>query len=94
MVCIPVTAVSVGAVTDSGIRQVMSLGDLTAWACITDSRVIFAASKFDKGSSWFGRGPVGLAVAVAATGISKARAASRSDTEIFSEPRAQSRACD
>lgn len=83
VVCIPVAAVSVGALTDSGIQQVMSVGDLTAWACITDSRVIFAASKYDRGSSWFGWGPVGLAVAVAATGISKARAASRSRGKIL-----------
>lgn len=83
VVCIPVAAVSVGAVTDSGIRQVISLGDLTAWACITDSRVIFAASKFDKGSSWSGWGLIGLTVAVAATGISKARAASRSRGKIL-----------
>ena len=83
VVCIPVAAVSVGAVTDSGIQQVMSLGDLTAWVCITDSRVIFAASKFDKGSSWAGWGPIGLTMAVAATGISKARAASRSRGKIL-----------
>lgn len=78
VVCTPVAAVSVGAVTDSGIRRVISLGDLTAWTYVTDSRVIFAASKFDKGSSWSGWGLIGLTVAVAATGISKARAASRS----------------
>jgi hypothetical protein len=83
VVCIPVAAVSVGAVTDSGIRQVMSLSDLTSWVCITDSRVIFAASKFDKGSSWAGWGPIGLTVAVVATGISKARAASRSRGKIL-----------
>ena len=83
VVCIPVAAVSIGKVTDSGIRQVMSLGDLTAWACITDSRVIFAASKFEKGSSWVGWGPLGVTVAVAATGISKARAASRSRGKIL-----------
>jgi hypothetical protein len=83
IVCIPVAAVSVSAVTDSGTERVMSLGGLTAWACITDSRVIFAASKYDKGSSWAGWGPVGLTVAVAATGISKARAASRSRGKIL-----------
>lgn len=83
MVCIPITGVSVGRVTDSGIRQVMSLRDVTAWACITDSRVIFAASKFDKGSSWIGFGPIGVTVAVTAMAISKARAMSRSRGKIL-----------
>ncbi len=83
VVTLPVAAVFVGEVTGGGIRDVLRLSDITAWVTITDSRVIFAASKWDKGSSYIGFGGLGVAVALASTGVSKARAAARSRGKIL-----------
>lgn len=44
---------------------------------VTDSRLVMYCEKFDKGGGWVGLGIGGVAVAVAANAVSKARAASR-----------------
>lgn len=44
---------------------------------LTDARLVLYCEKFDKGGGWVGGGLGGLAVAVAANAVSKARAASR-----------------
>jgi hypothetical protein len=44
---------------------------------VTDQRLVFSCAKFQKGSTWFGFGMIGAPVALAATGISHARAARR-----------------
>lgn len=78
----PVNAVAVSAASPAGLKQQLSLRKITAWITITDSRVIFAASKWDKGSTFVGFG-AGAVIALAATGVSKARAASRSKGKIL-----------
>lgn len=44
---------------------------------VTDQRLVFSCAKFEKGSTWWGMGMIGAPVALAATGISHARAARR-----------------
>lgn len=44
---------------------------------VTDRRTAFVCKKYDTGSSWGGFGVAGVAFALAATGVSKARAAKR-----------------
>jgi hypothetical protein len=51
--------------------------DVKLAVMITDSRVVVCCSKFDKGGGWIGFGGAGAAVALAANGVSKARAAHR-----------------
>ncbi|MDR1441793.1 MAG: zinc ribbon domain-containing protein [Bifidobacteriaceae bacterium] len=56
-------------------NSVISAEDIKMDVFITASRIAFWAPKYDKGQSWVGWGPAGIAVAVAATAISRARAA-------------------
>lgn len=51
--------------------------DVTWSVLVTDVRVIVYCEKYDKGGGWAGFGGAGLAVALAANAISKARAAHR-----------------
>jgi hypothetical protein len=83
VVTFPVIAVTVSEITKGGVKQVTGLSKITATLSVTDSRVIFAASKWDSGSTYFGFGGVGAAIGLAATGISKARAAARSRGKIL-----------
>lgn len=46
-------------------------------AAITDSRVVFACEKFDKGGGWMGFGLAGMTFAAGANIVSRARAAQR-----------------
>lgn len=78
----PVTSVYVGEETGGGMRKLFSGSKITGWVTITDSRVIFAASKWDTGRIYWGVG-IGAAVALTATGVSKARAAARSRGKIL-----------
>jgi hypothetical protein len=61
----------------------------TAWelpspttVVITDRRIAFLTTQFDKGGGWVGFGAVGLTVAVTANAVSKHRAAQRSAGKI------------
>jgi hypothetical protein len=83
VVTFPVIAVTVSEITMGGVKQLIDLRKITATASVTDSRVIFAASRWDTGSTYFGFGGVGAAIGLAATGISKARAAARSRGKIL-----------
>ena len=58
-------------------RTVTLPSDLKWELLVTDARVIVYCVKFDKGGGWGGFGLGGLAVALAANAVSKARAASR-----------------
>jgi hypothetical protein len=57
----------------------------TAWelsfptiVVITDRRIAFLTTQFDKGGGWWGVGTAGIAVAAAANAVSRSRAAKRS----------------
>ena len=61
----------------------------TAWefpevatVVITDRRIAFLTTQFDKGGGWVGIGVAGLAVAVTANAVSRSRAAKRSAGKI------------
>jgi len=83
VVHIPVTSVTISELTGGGLKQQMRLQKIpAAWVTITDSRVIFAATKWDTGSTYLGFG-VGAVVGLAATGVSKARAAARSRGKVL-----------
>lgn len=58
-------------------RTIASLKKADASLLVTDCRVTFACSAYDKGSSWWGIGLIGVSVALTATAVSKARAAHR-----------------
>jgi hypothetical protein len=79
----PVTSVSVSEVTAGGSTRLLQDRNIQAWLYVTDSRVIFACEKYDKGSRYLGVGGVGAAVALTATAVSKARAKARSRGKVL-----------
>ena len=58
-------------------RTLQRLRDVKLDLLITDSRLVVSCSKFDKGGGWVGFGGGGVVFALAANGVSKARAAHR-----------------
>jgi len=58
-------------------RTLQRLRDVKLDLLITDSRLVVSCSKFDKGGGWIGFGGGGVVLALAANGVSKARAAHR-----------------
>lgn len=58
-------------------NEVLKLADVRIDVYLTGDRVIFHCDKYDKGGGWSGWGGAGIAVAVVANGVSKARAAMR-----------------
>ena len=64
-----------------GSERVWSLTE-PADILVTDQRLVFSCGKFQKGSTWFGFGMIGAPVALAATGISHARAVRRRQGKI------------
>lgn len=73
------TAARVLGTNASGqLAAVMPLPSDVKWdVVITDSRVIVYCEKYDKGGGWVGFGGAGIAFALAANAVSKARAAHR-----------------
>jgi len=59
--------------TESALRTIASVDDVAIRVSITDARIAFASSKFDKGGGWIG----GAAVMVLANTVSKSLAAAR-----------------
>jgi hypothetical protein len=70
-------AIGVVAFSGSHARPTAKFTDITAMVFLTDSRLAVACSKYDKGGGWHSWSPSGLAVAVAANAVSKARAKRR-----------------
>jgi hypothetical protein len=68
---------SVRELVAGSFRNRMQLTNIKADLLITDSRVLVACSKYDKGGGWWGVGGGGATVALVANGVSKARAAHR-----------------
>ena len=60
-----------------GPQRLLRIEDIKAAVRITDSRVTVACSKFAKGGGWTGFGAGGIAVALTANAVSKARASRR-----------------
>jgi|ERR1035441_1433426 hypothetical protein len=58
-------------------RTLQRLRNVKLDVLITSSRVVVSCSKYDKGGGWIGFGGGGVAFAMAANGVSKARAAHR-----------------
>jgi hypothetical protein len=58
-------------------RTLQRLRDVKLDLLITDSRLVVSCGKFDKGGGWVGFGGGGALFALAANGVSKARAAHR-----------------
>jgi hypothetical protein len=58
-------------------RTLQRLRDVKLDVLVTDSRLIVSCSKFDKGGGWIGFGGGGVLFAMAANGVSKARAVHR-----------------
>jgi hypothetical protein len=79
----PVTGVLEQEVVSGGAKDVNKLSKINGFAYVTDARLVLAVENFDKGSTWVGFGGVGVAVGLAATGISKARAAHRRKGKIL-----------
>jgi hypothetical protein len=71
------TGVEIYEFVDGQMRQLLALRDVKADVLISDSRVVVACRKFDKGGGWVGFGGAGAAFALAANGVSKMRAAHR-----------------
>lgn len=62
---------------DQRSRKLLVLDDHSVDVWVTDARVILHCAKYDKGGGWWGFGGAGVVVALAANGVSKARAARR-----------------
>ena len=75
-VFLPLTGVHEQEVVPGGAKTLTRVTKASGWVHITDSRCAVAVQNFDKGSTYVGFG-VGAVVGLAATGISKARAAQR-----------------
>ena len=71
------TSISVRHLDGSNLRAILNLTDIKAEVTITDARIIVACEKYTKGGGWIGFGGAGIAVALAANAVSKARAAHR-----------------
>jgi hypothetical protein len=70
------SALQVSELVSGGLKTVARFPNIKAEILITDSRVVVASSKYEKGGGWIGFG-AGAFVAVAANGVSKALAAQR-----------------
>lgn len=77
IVTLPVIAAEVCEVTGGGLRQLAKISNISASLYVTSQRVAFACAKFDQGGGQVGLGGAGLAIALTAHAVSKARAASR-----------------
>ncbi len=73
---LPLTGVQEQEVLPGGVKTLTRVTKASGWVHITSSRCAVAVQNFDKGSTYLGFG-AGAVVALAATGISKARAAHR-----------------
>jgi hypothetical protein len=72
-----VTGIQEQEVLPGGAKTLSRLTKVNGIAYVTDARLVVAVEKYDKGSAYVGFGGVGAVVGLAATGISKARAAQR-----------------
>ena len=63
--------------TSAGVRTLLKVPNVKIEVLISDSRVVVACSKFEKGGGWWGIGGAGVAIALTADVVSKARAAHR-----------------
>jgi len=77
------TAVQVLEVQGSVLKTLVKLRDVKIDVYLTDGRLALACEKYDKGGGWTGFGGAGVAVAVTANLVSKARAASRSRGKVL-----------
>ena len=77
IVTLPVIAAAVCEVSGDGLRPLVKITDVSASLYITGQRVAFACAKPDKGRGRAGFGGTGLAVALTAHAVSKARTVSR-----------------
>ena len=74
----PASAVNVLVLSGNKlVEQTKAPSSLKWTVLVTDCRVVTYCEKFDKGGGWVGWGSVGVAVAVTANAVSKARAAHR-----------------
>jgi hypothetical protein len=82
-----VCSCTVSQLSQKGVQLIPKPAQLlpTAWelpspttVVITDRRLAFMTTQFDKGGGWVGFGAAGLAVAVTANAVSRSRAAKRS----------------
>ena len=71
------SGVEVKELVAGGWKTVGQFKGIKAEVLITESRLVVACDKYEKGGGWVGFGAGGLAVALAANGVSKARAARR-----------------
>ena len=71
------SAAVVAQQTPGGPKTVAKVADVKIHCYISAARVVIACPKWDKGGGWVGFGGAGVAVALVADGISKARAAHR-----------------
>lgn len=77
------TAVQVLEVQGNVFKTLVKLRDVKIDVYLTDGRLALACEKYDKGGGWTGFGGAGVAVAVTANLVSKARAASRSRGKVL-----------
>jgi hypothetical protein len=77
------TAVQVIEVQGSVLKTLAKMREVKIDVYLTDGRLALACEKYDKGGGWVGFGGAGLAVAVTANLVSKARAASRSRGKVL-----------
>jgi hypothetical protein len=71
------SAITVQQLSSATWRTLQRLRDVKLDILVTESRVIISCKKFDKGGGWVGFGGGGVLFALAANGVSKARAAHR-----------------
>src|SRR5580700_3868390 len=76
-------AVLVHELTRTGLLPIAATKDTHVDVFVTDCRVALACEKFVKGGGWIGLGPAGLAVAMTANAVSKARARARRKGKIL-----------
>jgi hypothetical protein len=72
-----VTGVLEQEILPGGAKTLTQLTKVSGFAYVTEARLIVAIEKFDQGSTYIGFGGVAVIASLAATGISKARAAHR-----------------
>jgi hypothetical protein len=77
------TAVQVLEVQGSALKTLVKLREVKIDVYLTDGRLALACERYDKGGGWVGFGGAGVAVAVTANLVSKARAASRSRGKVL-----------
>jgi hypothetical protein len=75
---LPATELVVREITPGGTpKRLLRLNDVKATLRITNSRIVVACSKYDKGGGWAPWSPSAIPVALAANAVSKARASRR-----------------